>query len=125
MLIVESDEMSPLFTRDPLLQLGSDQLSEAIERLATLIDKSPQDEQLAFHLCDNLCEATRELLFRLHRISASELHKLIDLFDRCSEQVRSALEHVFPDTTSKADVEGYLKHIDGRIELLKRYQQAE
>ena len=105
---------------DPLVQVGTKQFEQGVQDLTDLVGQETDNQSAVFDLCDSLCESSRELLFRLHRVSETELRQIIDLFERAEVAVRDAMIRHFSGTEHASQIQGYLKHIEGRIRILKR-----
>jgi hypothetical protein len=120
MLIVESDTTRAAVWKDPFFDIGCSQFRDETARLIQLTEAIEADEVQVFDLCDGLCESSRDLLFRLHRVTVSELDSLVETFSRASKAIATAKEQILDDKLRR-DVEGYLRHIDGRIAILKNY----
>ena len=123
MIIVERDESRAEEWQDPLVEIGRTQLEAEVKRLDTLTSAAQTDAAVAYQLCDALCEASRDLLFRLYRVSVSELRTLIDAFKTASAAVESAREKANFSAQQKKDVGGYVKHINARINMLTSHLQ--
>jgi hypothetical protein len=121
MLIVNHENRRAALRQDPLVRVGSDQFRKGIDKLKSLLDSSNADGDDVFELCDSLCEASRELLFRLHRVTESELKSIVSLFENAASQVSQAIDRCLVGTSWEADARGYHKHIQGRVDLLKKY----
>lgn len=121
MLIVEPAAEQVAQTEDPFFEIGRKQFQRGIERLRSYL-KHPHDQRDAiFRLCDSLCESSREMLFRLNRITRSELVTVVGLFADAAAAVDEAINKTLAGTSDEDDARGYLAHIKARVELLKRY----
>jgi hypothetical protein len=121
MQVYEPELARAIACEDPLVKIGTDQFEQGVRRLQELL-KRPQESNAdqVFDLCDSLCESSRELLFRLNRVSGDDLRHIINLFEQASESVDRANATVLQDTEHLKDAAGYLSHIISRITLLKR-----
>jgi hypothetical protein len=120
MIIVEHDSSRAAVWKDPLYEIGFTQLQEEIVGLTKLTESPDVHERQIFDLCDGLCELSRDLLFRLHRVTRSELVSLISAFQHASDAIAAAIGKI-QEQQLRQDAEGYLKHINGRISILSGY----
>ena len=123
MLIVEHDSSRAAVWKDPLYEIGCSQLQDEIVSLTKLTTTPDVYEKQIFELCDGLCELSRDLLFRLHRVTRSELSSLVFAFKNASNAVATAKDRIL-DTDLRTDVEGYLRHINDRISILSGYIES-
>jgi hypothetical protein len=121
MQVYEPELARAVACEDPLVKIGSDQFAQGVRRLQQLLEH-PQtsNPDQVFDLCDSLCESSRELLFRLHRVSEVDLRGIVALFEESSRFVEQAVSTILQDTKHSTDAAGYLSHILSRIKLLKR-----
>lgn len=122
MIILESDDVIDSQYRDPRTELTQSQLRSRLSELRQLTETDwSKNEEHAFRTCDVLCEATRDVLFRLHKVTRSELRKILGLFQDAAGEIKKVSQAGLSDSDMQEDVEGYLRHVEGRISLISKY----
>jgi len=103
-------------TRKPSLSVWIKQYREIIDALETAGVADRIDEAEAYRLCEHLCEASRQILYRVGRISRRDVEELRDLFQQASDAVGDVEKRLSEDGATLA--QGFAAHIRERVTLL-------
>jgi len=121
MLIIEPETEAG--RQNPLVEIYDEQLKQWVTLIDKQLEKTEPSDEFLYKTSDILCEGTRDLLFRLHRITMKDLKSVVDLFTQAAEKIQAVLERATLTDPQEKDVKGYLAHVNGRINILKKYTE--
>lgn len=106
---------------EPLVQLQLAEFVSLRERMMGLdLSTVAADRRNAKLFAMNLCDASREIVFRLHRITRKQLSELIAEFHEAARIIDNwPLEQLAE--TDRTAVVNYGRHIYDRAETLRKY----
>src|SRR5690349_18997440 len=86
MVIVEVEKTRFGAWDDPTIRLYLDQFREECERLESI---SPNTAQLqdATDIASKLCEASREIVYRMHRVTRQQIDEAAKEFSKAAEKI--------------------------------------
>lgn len=122
-MVIISEETNSIRSADPLVLLQLSEFEKLTERMRRLdIEKLPAEQKDAKLFAMNLCDASRELVFRLHRITRVQLQTLIAVFEEAAKIIDSWPLSALPEK-DRLSVQNYGRHILGRAETLRKHLQ--
>lgn len=120
-MVIVPEAAQSIRPAEPLVQLQVGEFVKLRERMETLdLANVTTDRKKARLLAMNLCDASRELVFRLHRITRRQLTELIQEFDNAADIIeRWPLSDFAP--AEREAILNYGKHIHERAETLRKH----
>jgi len=121
MILISADSVQSRVWADPMLDQQLDGVRETIESLSDTPDRV--DQQTAHTIrqsAETLCESTRELVYRLHRITPEQASSIKSVFSRAVSSLESKKDrldeagyHEVADT-----IDQFRRHINRRLIMI-------
>lgn len=122
MFILEYGERRSRRGIDPVIEVARSQFESLVDELRSSLDRPETTGGHQWHdLADHLCEASREWLFNLHRVTPQDLQDVAGCFGQ-AVQLMQRIQ--ISDKDLQGDVVGYTQHITNRIVLIEKYLQG-
>lgn len=127
MLLVEEIDTKAKAWDDPIVSVHRAQLSKLVDQAAQFQNcgwKKPGALDEAVKISAQLCESSRETVFRIHRVTRQSVRELMDVIARAASTLREILAELksagtgFTEPASK--IEAYALHVQRRVDLLDR-----
>lgn len=116
MLIVFDEKCEAGRIEDPVINLHIEQFQAVTQRVAELSPEAYATQ--ARCLAERLCEGSRQIVYRMHRVTRHQVLESASLFERAA----SLIENLdLREIQGRELVEAYAKHIRNRAELLRSY----
>ncbi len=120
-MVIVPEATQSIRPAEPLVQLQVKEFIKLRERMESLdLANIVADRKKARLLAMNLCDASRELVFRLHRITRRQLTELIEEFE-----VAAGIIEGWPlaelSETEQETILNYGKHIHERAATLRKH----
>lgn len=124
MLIVDAKQTVQPPWGDPLVDVHTDQFRDSYSRLERLQpDVRPEEFAEAQNFASFLCDASRQIIYRLNRATPDQVEELIRCFRRAAESIQKWKLAKF-DAQEAELVQNYAKHIEDRAQRLEARLRA-
>ncbi|MGB7343725.1 MAG: hypothetical protein WBD20_05910 [Pirellulaceae bacterium] len=117
MIVIKEKDANNKIWRNALVSFQLDQFRAYVNRFENIerLDSGNKDRQYVL-LAEFLCEMSRDIVYRLNRVTVSDLQEIVGAFSEMIERFTSCLPE---DPTDRNLVNAYLSHVQTRIDLLK------
>lgn len=116
MLIVVDEKCEAGRVEDPVIELHLEQFEAVTRRVAELLPMAYVSQ--AKWLAERLCEGSRQIVYRMHRVTRSQVRQSAELFEKAASLIEDWELSQIPD---RELIEAYARHIRHRAELLRSY----
>ena len=117
MIVLRDNDADTRAWKDPLVDIHIDEFSKCASRIAVIVEKTTAEdrERELARLAEHLCEMSRDLIYRINRITVKQVHQIIDEF---SSAINSLDELQASEPEVREQIGQYVDHIRKRVDLL-------